>query len=374
VKVLYIGYYRENSDWGKQTVNNILALEKAGVDVVCRCVNLNGGQTPDSLVHLEKKDSKDATHCIQHVFPEHMIGTGKFVKNIGLLANNFVELQHSGWVARLEMMDEVWTPYTTLSTPLHSALPSGKVKIVPLAIDTDAYNKRYKDLVIKEADRTFKFYTFASMSNAKGLNWILSSFHSEFDTNDNVSLIIYMDPQSTSGEKELKFAQELSKNVKSLLKLETSPELYIRDIIIATQNLTDDNARELHQYCDCYVSCNTDVTFPLAEIDAGGFGNTPIVSNNGSINEYLQESVRSVNSIYQVVQSEGGMFAGVNNGNDYWIKPDERAIKNHMRTMYNDWASNDFAKDMIDKREAQTQLHQFSLDKVGKKMEEALSV
>lgn len=372
MKVLYIGYYKEKSDWGKQTVNNILALERAGVDVVCRSIELGHTQTPQSIAHLEDKDIGDATHCIQHVFPEHMVGTGKFEKNIGLLTNNFVELKHSSWVERLEMMDEIWTPFSVSSVPLQNI--DKKIRIIPLAIDTDVYNRRYKELSIKEAEGTFKFYTFASTNDAQGLNWILTAFHSEFDINDNVSLVIYMKPQSSDSQRELKFVDDLSDNVKTLLRLESSPELYHREIVVSAPGMTDLNICELHQYCDCYVSCNTDVTFPLAEVDAAGFGNKPIVSNNGAINEYLQFSCNSVNSIYQVVQSKGGIFGGVNNGNDYWIKPDERNIKHQMRMMYNDWTANSFKKDMIDKREEQTQLHTFSLEKVGNKMKEALSV
>lgn len=372
MKVLYIGYYKEKSDWGKQTVNNILALEKAGVDVVCRSIALGNTQTPESIAHLEDKNIGDATHCIQHVFPEHMVGTGKFEKNIGFLTNNFVELKHSSWVERLEMMDEIWTPFSVSSVPLQNV--SKRTRIIPLAIDTRVHNKRYKELSIAEAENTFKFYTFASTADEQGLSWILSSFHSEFDVNEDVSLVICLKPQSSDNQKELKFVNDLSDNVKTLLRLESSSELYSREIVIAAPAMTDENLYELHQYCNCYVSCNTDVTFPLAEIDAAAFGNTPIVSNNGAITEYLQGSCNPVNSIYQVVQSKGGIFEGVNNGNDYWIKPDERNIKHQMRMMYNDWIANAFAKDMIDKREAQTQLHQFSLEKIGNKMKEALSV
>ncbi len=39
MKVLYIGYYKEKSDWGRYATNNILALEKVGLDVVW-CVNI----------------------------------------------------------------------------------------------------------------------------------------------------------------------------------------------------------------------------------------------------------------------------------------------------------------------------------------------
>jgi glycosyltransferase involved in cell wall biosynthesis len=373
MKVLYVGYYREKSDWGKQTVNNILALEKAGVDVVCRSIELGHTQTPEAIAHLEDKDIGDATHCIQHVFPEHMVGTGKFEKNIGFLGNNFFELEHSVWVERLDMMDEVWVPSDTAYSAF-SYKCKDKVKYVPLAIDTAVHNKRYKELAIKEAENTFKFYTFASTSDAQGLDWILASFHSEFDVNDNVSLVIYMKPQSSDSQRELKFVDDLSENIKSLLRLETSPELYNREIVISAPDLTDENLYELHQYCNCYVSCNTGVTFPLAEIDAAGFGNTPIISDKNSVREYLRGSANAVNSIHQVVQSKGGIFGGVNNGNDYWIKPDERNIKRTMRMMYNLWCDDKFLKDTEFIPEAREQLSHFSLETVGEKMKEALSV
>jgi hypothetical protein len=301
-----------------------------------------------------------------------MVGTGKFEKNIGLLANNFVELKHSIWMERLEMMDEIWTPFSVSSVPLQDI--DKRIRIVPLAVDTDVYSRRYKELSIKEAEGTFKFYTFASMGDSQGLNWILAAFHSEFDANDNVSLVIRMKPQSSDSHKELKFLNDLSDSVKSLLRLETSSDLYNREIVISAPELTDVNLYELHQYCDCYVSCNTDITFPLAEIDAAGFGNTPIVSNNGAVNEYLQGSCNSINSVYQVVQSESGIFGGVNNGNDYWIKPDERNIKRSMRMMYNLWCGDKFLKDTEFIPEAREQLLHFSLETIGEKMKEALSV
>lgn len=367
MKVLYIGYYKEKSDWGKQTVNNILALESAGVDVVCRSVNLGGTETPDSIRHLEDKETVDVTHCIQHVFPEHMIGTDKFKKNIGLVSNNFVQMAHGGWVEKLTLMDEVWSPFK-----LSGDRMPFDVKHIPLAIDVDVYNRRYNDLSIKEVENDFKVYTFASSDDIAGLSWILAAFHSEFDPADPVSLVIYLKPNTADGNKELQIVEDLSRNIKGLLRLNSSPELFKKDVIIASQEISDTNVLELHQYCDCYVTSNTEFNFPAAEIDAAGFGNAPIFSDHGAICDYLGKR-QSVPSIYQVVQTKGSMFADTNNGHDYWIRPDEFHLKTKMRNAYNEWKVNPMQYKLTNKRAAIGLLSNFSIETVGQQMKEALN-
>lgn len=373
MKVLYIGYYREKSDWGKQTVNNILALERAGVDVVCRSIQLGGTETPDALLHLEKKDAEDATHCIQHVFPEHMVGSDKFKKNVGLLSNNFIRMWHSSWIEKLSIMDEIWVPsYSSLKQNMPSNI-AANTKHVPSAIDLDVYNRRYGDLNIKEVENDFKVYTFATANDIQGLSWVLSAFHSEFEVIEPASLVIYLKPNSADGYEELKLVEDLSRNIKELLRVNSSPDLYKKDVIISSQNISDTNLFELHQYCDCYVTSNTDFTFPCAEIDAAGFGNSPIVSDIGSITEYIGLA-SAVPSIYQTVQTKGGMFADTNNGRDYWIRPDELWIKRRLRQAFNSWKSDPMTGKLENKQAALKQLEQFSLENVGQKMKEALNV
>lgn len=373
MKVLYIGYYKEQSDWGKQTVNNILALESAGVDVVCRSVQLGGTETPDALVHLEKKDVDDATHCIQHLFPEHMVGSDKFVKNVGLFTNNYGYMKHGSWVEKLNLMDEIWVPHTSTWRENISEVLSTNVVNVPFAIDTDVYNRRYSDLKIPEIETDFKIYTFASVNDTHGLSWVLSAFHSEFDVTDPVNLVLYIQTQSEDGNKELKFVENLSRNIKNLLRLNATPELYKKDVILASPTITETNLLELHQYCDCYVTSNTEFNFPKAEIDAAGFGNNPIVSKGGSVCNYIGNGY-SVSSIYQVVQTEGGMFADTNNGRDFWIRPDEREIRDSMRYAFDSWKRNPLQYKLNNKKAALERLSEFSLETVGQQMKEALSV
>lgn len=373
MKVLYIGYYKEKSDWGIQTVNNILALERAGVDVVCRSIELGGKECPPIIAHLEDKNIGDATHCIQHVFPEHMVGTGKFKKNVGLLANNFVEMNHSSWVEKLQNMDEVWIPSHHGFIENLPEVIKEITKHVPLAVDTDIYNRHYNPLNIKEVSNDFKIYSFANAQDVNGLTWLLAAFHSEFDSTDPVSLIIRVDGQSQNGQAEAQAIDELARNTKELLRLKRSPELFKKDVIIATPGLAPSNLCEIHQYCDCYVTTNTEFTFPKAEIDAFGFGNNPIVASRSSVAEYIGTN-NTVPAIYQVVQSKGGMFVDANNGRDYWIRPDEYHLKNKMRNSFDLWQKDPIGYKLKNKRDALERLSEFSLENVGQRMKETLSV
>ena len=372
MKVLYIGYYKEKSDWGIQTVNQILALERAGVDVACRSIELTAKETPAALKHLERKDIGDCTHCIQHVFPEHMVGTGKFVKNVGFLTNNFVKMNHSSWVEKLSMMDEVWVPSQSC---WRENLPESIKEIatvIPLALDIDSFNRRYGNMNIPEAQGKFKVYSFASPHETNGLTWLLAAFHSEFDVVEDATLILCVKADSPDGRQEVELVENLSRKVKENLRLHRSGDEYTKDIILAA-NLTESQQCELHQHCDSYVTTNTEFTFPLSEIHAAGFGNNPIVAGSSSVTEYVGKD-NGVPSICQVMQSKSSMFPDQMNGHDYFLRPDEYHLKLKLREAYNKWKKNPMEYKLDSKKAALEQLSEFSMNTIGNKMKEALSV
>ena len=69
MKVLYIGHYKENGGWAQAATDQILALDRAGVDVVCRNVTLtqNKQNVHPKLIELENKSSQGCDVCIQHI-------------------------------------------------------------------------------------------------------------------------------------------------------------------------------------------------------------------------------------------------------------------------------------------------------------------
>ena len=115
MKVLYLGHYRERSGWANAAINNILALDSVGVDVVCRNVSLTDrvGEPPARILELENKVTQDATHCIQHLLPHHLVGTSIVQKNVAYFASETIDLQKNIWHDNLKLMDEVWVGNTT---------------------------------------------------------------------------------------------------------------------------------------------------------------------------------------------------------------------------------------------------------------------
>ena len=102
MKVLYIGHYKENSGWANAAVNQILALDKVGVDVVCRNVTLtqDNNNIDPRIRQLEQKDSYGCDICIQHVLPHHLIGGDSFKRNIAFLESESTSLKNVGWLTQ----------------------------------------------------------------------------------------------------------------------------------------------------------------------------------------------------------------------------------------------------------------------------------
>ena len=87
MRVLFIGHYRDCSGWGDASLNYIQALDRVGVDVVCRPIKLNHSRPilPERVLELEKRPLSNIDIVIQHVLPHHMDYNSKF-KNVALYA------------------------------------------------------------------------------------------------------------------------------------------------------------------------------------------------------------------------------------------------------------------------------------------------
>ena len=58
MKVLYLGHYREKSGWATAAINNILALDSVGIDVVYRDISLPGFIGQDSKKNIRVRKTK----------------------------------------------------------------------------------------------------------------------------------------------------------------------------------------------------------------------------------------------------------------------------------------------------------------------------
>jgi hypothetical protein len=363
MKILYIGYYRENSDWGRYATNNILALEKAGIDVVCRPLNFSGQATPPVISHLEKKSTDGCDVCIQHVFPEHIVVSDKFKKNIGIFANEFVSIEHSTWTENLDLLDEIWVASEIAKELMPESL-KGKTKVVPHCFIKEHYTTNYPNIDIAQANNKFKFYTIAD-STSEGLESLLKAFHSEFDKTEQVTLILQMSGQESEDNFHKKRLE-----IKSKLAINKNLDDYVSDLVIP--RIEDQKMLfQLHQYADCFVTTSNQRCLPSNVFDAACFGNTPIVLENTDATNYVDKETH-VRSIYLVIEKNDDSWNTTYNSKNFVFKPCEKQLRETMRKIYNAWLKNSMIG-VQNRKEGLKKATEFSLQSVGKIMKETLN-
>ena len=364
MKVLYIGYCEEGSDWGVFARNNILALNSAGIDVACRSIRFGQRIKLPSLAPFENKDIEDCDVCIQHVFPEHMLPSGKFKTNVAIIGNEFFEVQHSTWVEKLARFDQIWVPSIVAAEAFADTIIADKVVVVPQAFDLSAYQSSHTMLDGGlETRNKFRFYTVVDDSG-EGIERILKCFHSEFGDTDNAVLCIGV---NETCNKEL-IDQKITK-VKSELGLKTQPDLYRKDVFVPN---VDGSFESLHIFGDCFVSCLTQRCLTSEEFHAMGFGNTPIVPKGTDVESYVNKE-DSVLSVYQVNTNYNQRWADTNNGKNYTVIPCEKSIKKLMRKKYEEWNNNPVIYGVRNKQAAIENAECFSIPSIGQLMKEKLN-
>jgi glycosyltransferase involved in cell wall biosynthesis len=376
MKVLYIGYYREASEWGRLTCDKILALDSAGVDVACRSVIL-GSFNKDidpRIVELEQKETTDCDVCIQHVFPHDMVATDHFKKNIGIFETDAITINDSLWATHLDKVKEVWVPNSDLKE-LVEAIPNRHcaTNVVNHCCDYDKFTQKYPEIQLQEAASKFKFYTICEASDIKNLDTVIKCFHSEFDRSEPVILIMKVSKCGFE-DKELKeYIDKKILEIKTNLRMYSDIQEYKRDIVI-TENLSNDNLNSLHQYGDCFINVSHGEAWSSTTFDAVGFGSSPICSNIGGHKEYVKSRDCGilVDGGLSVCKCYDAAFPDTFTGRNYWFEPFEDHIKSSMRFQYDRFKENPIETSRKWKLTGLQAVSEFTRENIGRKMREIL--
>lgn len=373
MKVLYIGHYKEKSGWAQAAKDYILALDSAGIDVVCRNVTLtqDNPQVDKRLLKLEAKDSTGCDYCIQHVLPHHLVGTSEFKKNVAILESETTTIKHLAWFDHLQLMDEVWVPNKDAKLYLKMDQIQKKVKVVPHCCDTEKYTKKYPPINIPQAEGKFKFYYIGDLNDRKNIRAIIRAFHSEFDRSEPVSLILKVKKFGLNPEQVRKYVDNILLEEKTKLRMYPKIDEYIKDIIVA-EDITDDQISALHQYCDCFVCPSHGEAWSIPSFEAMAFGNTPICSNFGGPKEFIDKDDLNtgtlLNGVFAPCQCSDAAFPDMFTGRESWFIPCELELKSIMRHYYNEKNTNNNPKINGLKR-----AKEFSYEKIAKLIKELLS-
>ncbi len=335
MKILYIGHYREGTGWSQAAIDYILALDTAGVDVVCRPVKLNDHQPnlPERILELEQKSSKNSTHCIQHVLPHYMDYNGK-LKNIALFVTETDSIFWTGWPARLKVMDEIWVPNNEMVKVCKESVPYVPVRVVPHACDITKYGKDYSAFDLSIMEDRHLFYFIGEFSRRKRVSAILQAYYLAFDRNENVGLVLKVNKPGQTAEETFSKLVETDKLVKENLRLYLDDKCY-PPVYFITSYMAEDQLYALHKKCNTFVTLTYGDAWCIPAFDALGFGNSVISSNCGGMADFVASYDNSlVKGTWQPVFGADVVLADLNTGRENWFMADINEVVDAMRYQY----------------------------------------
>ena len=311
MKVLYIGHYKEFGGWAQAATDYILALDSVGVDVVCRNVTLTQDKPISGrLKELEQKDTQDCDYCVQHLLPHHLVGTGKFKKNIAILDSESTSIKHLPWFNYLQQMDSLWVPNTHAKQFLGQDGLDIPIAVVPHTCDITKYAKKYDMPEIPNTQQKFIFYYIGDLNDRKNLESIVTCFHSEFEPSEDAILLLKVNKFGHSPEQLENVVEEKLISIKASLRMYRDLTKYKKDIIISHQT-SEQQISALHQYCHCFLCPSHGEAWSIPSFDAMAFGSTPICSNFGGPREFItsdDKTGKCIDGSYKVCKCSDSAF------------------------------------------------------------------
>jgi len=378
MKILYIGHYKEFGGWGQAATDQILALDSAGVDVVCRNVTLTTDKkdVPSRILELEGKNTDDCDICIQHVLPHHIVKTNKFKKNIAFTEIESTSIKHLNWLEHLKLVDEIWVPNNDLKQSLCEDGITQKICVIPHTTDMKKYSKQYPQIKFPNADNTFKFYYIGDLNDRKNLEGVVTCFHSEFDKYEDVLLVLKTKKFGHSKQQLNDIVDKICSQVKEKIRIYPDKRDYKKDILIS-EEITGEQLLQIHKSCDCFLCPSHGEAWSIPSFDAMAFGNTPICSNFGGPKEFIDKSNwrtgTLVNGVYSTCKCSDSAFPDMFTGKEYWFQPCERQIRNQMRKYYESWKKNPISYKARNQSAGMKTADKFSYKNVAAKMVEAIN-
>lgn len=372
LKVLYLSNFRDLTGWGRAGLDNILALDSVGVDVVCRpLVFTNDFTPPKRILELEAKSSKNCDVVIQHALPHQMDFHGAFKKNIGIYATETSHFQNSSWADRLNTMSEVWVINAQMVDAARRSGVNIPLHVIPHASDMSRFQRRYDtlDLVKPYKDSgDFLFYFVGEYNVRKSVSSLIQAFHLEFDPSESVQLVIKSNKPGMSPLELYKHIEADCTKLKNGMKLFKNLEDYKKEIII-TDRLSDQGMMKLHASCDCFVMPSKGEAWAIPAFDAMAMGKTPIVPKSTGFLDYMNDDcgwMVDVNEtpVWGVQETFNDLFVG----NETWWSVDIQNLRRCMREAFEqDSKREEKAANGIERA------YDFSYQNVGLKMAKLLA-
>ena len=341
MKVLYIGNYKDGTGWANAALNNILALDSAGVNVVPRAISFNGKSidVPQRIYELEDNDSFDSDVCIQHTLPPYYSYNSN-VKNIGFYVTETNTFNDTMWHKSINMMDEAWVPNKQIVEASKKSGVTIPIKIAPHSLDMSEYEDIPESANVQELQGNFNFCFVGDFIHRKNITALLRAFHSEFHPSEPANLFLKLSKHGYSSEECLDSFKAYSQSVKRSLKLR---ENYKEEVVICGF-LEKRHMLSIMSKCHCFVAPSYGEAWCIPALEAMALKMPVIYTEGTGMDDFCYGYSIPAKSVpcYGAMDSLPSVYTSASK----WQEVDVNKLAQLMRSAYETYMSNkgEFAK------------------------------
>ena len=370
MKILFVGPYRQGDGWGEAARGHIKALMHTSHELAIRPIYMapNPTEVPPEFAQLEKNRCEKFDLIIQNVLPTYLERYGDS-KCVGLSMLETGCLQHTTWPYHMNLMDEIWvSSQQELKDITPLITPSAVVHQVPIDVSKFNYNYDTSHWQRFGFHDKFVFYFVGENIPRKNLQALIMAFHLEFDLSEQVELLIKTNKAGMDSSQLYRAIDDKSSQIKKDMQLYADLSMYKSECVV-TETLTPEHLYGLHQICDCFVMPSRGEACCQPMLDALGFGNPVIVTDNTGMTTYMDETVGwKVDSHRTPVLSKEKPMPFLYTSRETWSEIDILKLQQAMRCAYK---QDTLSKAQMSSR-CKEHVQQFSYENMGAKLQEML--
>jgi hypothetical protein len=340
--ILYIGPYRENNGLGRSSRRFVSALaSNPNINLSCRPIFFTNqlGVSQHELSFISQFEDNLITNVeclIQHGYPDMLEYHKNFGKNIAITEIETENINHTGWIEKLNLMDEVWVGSIAASESLFKSNIDTMVNVIPEPYNIEKYNEPISKDFFDTNDiinDPFIFYTIGGYKDKKNIQGIILAFLLEFNIYDNVRLFI-----KTGGDKvdNTSLETQINNDISKIYKCIRKSPLGSPRIDVLCGDLDNDAITRLHKSSDCYVDSVRADSNASCAIEALLSDNLVITTKNIASNSYINfMNGFVVDSIKSNVYTSDYFYKNSFTIYEEWNEPILPSLQRQMREAYN---------------------------------------
>lgn len=364
MKILYLANFLEGTGWGQASLNNILALDSVGADLVLRPLSFNGAvrKVPDRIHELMARDISNIDVCIQHTLPTFYCYNGSY-KNIGYYEAETNDYSSSMWPKHINLLDRAWVPTELNRKQAEVSGVSIPISVVNHCIDTDKYYNLVPSASVDELENSYNFCFVGELSKRKNIGAILRAFYSEFHPSENVGLFLKLNSPGLSDVQCMEKFTILDESIRRGMKYRQN----YRAPSVITYFESYNNLLSIMSQCHCFVSASHGEAWCYPALEALALGLNVLYTADTGVEEFaMPPHSYAVKSHTVPCFGANETLPEIYSCRDSWQEIDVPSLMFGMRNMYEQ-------RHNQDRKKIAQSISKFGYEEVGRQMLEALN-